>query len=515
MFCSYQAVAIVPLLGFYQIRRRGKLRGWIALILPVLAMAGWLTATSMHYGRMILGRTVDFVNSYHPDSPSVIFTKALAVFEYQGWLLVFPLFLAYAYGRALKARSFMLAMLAAAYVTQMQLSSYRLIDRCIFAAGLTVGILLVCRMLGFTIHAFRRREDDVMGMERVHAQFVALWYLGVLFCCLVVFNGGSARYLLPLVPPFLIVYFRGLEIREASEYRETRPPWMNSAMVASGSVVLSMILGLFLSQADFELASVYPRVASAFSRLSSGLESYVTGEWGFRYYMTRKGARPLPADETTVSGGSLLIKPQLPAPFDPPSDLASMTIPFARFTYDVKTPFRIMDVKVPAGFYSTGWGMVPFSLSSDSIESMDIRQVSFMVERLPWAQIESQSGIQPWPGLAAIGKENILSLLAKPGTKIAYAWPFRQSMRLKLQVGLQPGSAPAGAHFGFSVAQSDEEGRIRVRQEHAMDAGMPWQSMELVLQPGGALLCGFSGNAEATGAFAGALVIPDSLQGRP
>jgi hypothetical protein len=270
--------------------------------------------------------------------------------------------------------------------------------------------------------------------------------------CLVLFTEGSARYILPLVPPLLICFFRELENVEAAEYRIVPRPLFNSAMLASGSVVLSAAWGLLLSHADHEFAKVYPRAADEFARVSQGMDSYYAGEWGFRYYFSRAGARQLPVDESLVQGGSWIARPKLALPYDIPAPVRTITTTVQSLAYEVNTPLRTLDWRTPAGFYSTGWGLIPFSLSRSSLEVVDLLQVNLLVERLPWAHVESSSSVSPWPGYVKIGGETRLAVLAKPDTRITYPLMHAGPLTFDLRCGIQPGSFTDGTDNPIDVA---------------------------------------------------------------
>ncbi len=518
MFTAYQSVALTPLLAFYQIRKRGRMSGWVSLILPLVGMAAWLEMNYVHYGRLVIVDTLGYVESRHAEAFDVIGAKALALLEYQGWLIVFPLFILYKFARGLRGRLLGLSLTASVIVAQAAVPGYRLVDKAIFVVGLTTGIF-VCAHMGTLIReAFGRIKVEVPCFGRTEAQFLVLWYFGVAAYCLFLFTEGSARYILPLVPPFLIYFFRRLEMSETSEYRVDSYPVLNSAMVASGSLVLSLAWGLFLAQADFEFARVYPRAAASFSRMSAGLDSYVMGEWGFRYYFGRIGAKPLPADESVVRGGSCVIRPKLALPYDMPPDLFSMSMPLASVSYDVKTPFRTMDPSTPAGFYSTGWGLIPFSLSRESLEILEIRQISFLVERLPWARVETASGIAPWPGYV---RQGVLAMIAMPETNLVYPWDARIAMSLSLKIGILPDAPASGEDtFEFEILYRDGSGKDIARYDKVLAPGArkedgDWQPVRLVLPASGAggetLAFRYSvrGASRAAGAFAEAFIVPE------
>ncbi len=481
MFTSYQAAALIPLLGFWHWRRRGPASGWVALLLPPVLIAGWLAMTSVHYGRFILTDTFGYVQSRSATALNVIAIKALALVEYQGWLILFPLFLIYIFARGLQGRAFGLAVLISVYVAQWAVPGYRLIDKAIFVSGLATGIGLGAAMLALFVNGFVKGRAEKTGFSPLEAQFLALWYFGVAAYCLILFTEGSARYILPLVPPVLIAVFRRLEVTEVTEYRSEAIPLLNSAMVASGSLVLSLAWGMFLAQADFEWARIYSRAAASYARMYDGLDSYVTGEWGFRYYFGRIGARVLPSDESLVRGGSLIVRPTLALPYDPPADLQEMTVPVASLSFAPRTPFRTMDLQTPAGFYSTGWGLIPFSLSSRNLETLQIRQVNFMVERLPWARCEGPSPTKPWPGFV-YKPERALAILAPPGSRIIYPWDLQVPAVLTLNLAVvRTANLAADFTAEFKILRRGSRGEILSGEERWLQPGLQEESGKWLL----------------------------------
>src|SRR5206468_9850577 len=122
-----------------------------------------------------------------------------------------------------------------------------------------------------------------------------------------------------------------------------------------------------------------------------------------------------------------------------------------------KTPLRMLDRESHAGFYSTGWGLLPFSFSGKSLERLEVSQVNYLVEKLPWAKIESATSVKPWPGYVTIDARGPLALLARQGTRILYDWSFRAPLELTLQVGVSIDPYAAGDQrvFCFEVLQYD------------------------------------------------------------
>src|SRR5262249_48473766 len=149
-------------------------------------------------------------------------------------------------------------------------------------------------------------------------------------------------------------------------------------------------------------------------------------------YFERVDFRQLPVDETEVRGGSLVALPSLALPYDLPAGLRSMLMPFETFTYLPATPLRLLDRQSHAGFYSTGWGLLPFSLSGRFQERVELSQVSFLVEGLPEAKIETSASVAPWPGFFELDGRSPLGLVMHNDTRVSYPLAPERSVRLEL-----------------------------------------------------------------------------------
>jgi hypothetical protein len=494
MFASYQAAALAPLLGFYQVKMRGDRRGWLALAAPPAMMAGWFGMNLLHYHRLILGDTIGYIQSRHGFGLEALGRKLTAILEYQGWLIIFPFFLICVFARGLKGRVFSLSLFMAACVAQLSVPRYRLVDKGIYVIGLVAGAFVFLRMGSSLLGSLRARDPDGES-DLADRQFLGLWYLGVVFYCIFILTEGSARYLLPLAPPLLIVFFQSLEALEITEYRASNRPFLSSAMIASGSIVVSLAWGLLLSHADLEFARVYPRAAQEVSKITGGMESYFGGEWGFRYYFRQAGFKQLPPDEAQVRGGSWLVRPKLAIRYEIPHALESMTMPAQQtFSYELNTPLRLLDRWTPAafysgGFYSMGPALIPFSISYRALEEVEVRQVNFLVENLPRAIVEGGATVRPWPGIMELQEKNYLSILAKPSTRILYPWFADETLSLELKCGVGMEGYVDGQSrvFTFGVRQLGSGGTVLAGFSKSVNPGLRkedrgWQPVRLLLQ---------------------------------
>ncbi len=489
VFTSYQSLVLAPLLGFYQFRKGKGASGWLALILPPIALMGWLILNCTHYHRFILWNTVGYVQSRDAWSLYKLSAKVAALLQYQGWLIVFPVFLLYAFCRGLHLRLVAVAGLIVACAVQVGLPHYRLQDKAAVVVGLSAGLVVTWRM----ILLLQRTEDAVgsnHGWSAIGGQFLFLWYFGVIASCVFLFTDGSARYTLPLLPPVLLVFCRRMETRQQA-HRDESIQRARLGALACGAAATTVAWGLALSHADLEFASIYPRAAREFSRITGGREAYYGGEWGFRYYFGQAGVRQLQGN-APLPGGSWIVRPRLALPYELDKTLEAMTNPTHRISYRVATPLRLLAQGCPAGFYSTWWGKAPFSLSFDSLESIEIRQVDYLVERLPEATIDVAEHGLPRAGRLSLGGKNCLALLLKPGTRISYLWTDPNPLVMKFKCGVSPEAYRQGddSNFSFEISQCDAKGNALASLHLTLHPGTNgdhrmWQPAQLKLLPRG------------------------------
>ena len=479
MFTGYQSFALIPLLGFYCWRQKCGRKGWAALVVPPALIFLWFVITCIHFKRFLFGFTLGYAATRQPFSLHTLGVKLFSIFEYQGWLLVFPFFVFCLLARQLKWRVLPLILLGTAILTQFSVPEYRMSDKCIFLIGFAASFFMVLEMGRIAWSSIVRRRS-ILDFGVIEEQFLGLWYFGFLLFCLVGMTEGSARYILPLLPPFLICYCRRLEMAEITEYR-IPAQFLNSAMLASGSFVLSLAWGLAVSFADNQFAKIYPRAAKDISRITDKTESYSVGEWGFRYYLGRAGIQPMPVDETKIRGGSFIAIPKLAVPYDIPSGLRSIMMPIHTFRYSTRSPLRILDWQTPAGFYSTGWGLLPFSFSQGSLEEIELYQVNLMAGQLPFAQIDSRSGIKPWPGYVKGAGKALLAILSNPGTRITYPFDLPSAAQLHLLCGISSDSCEEGSEtsYSFDVRQMSSERMVLSESHITLKPGIKNEDKEL------------------------------------
>jgi hypothetical protein len=236
-----------------------------------------------------------------------------------------------------------------------------------------------------------------------------------------VYPVAASRYVLPLAPAAVLLAFSGASPRALGSLRGD----------GAASLAVSLVLGVTLSVADFEAARISRDIAGHIGTTLEGWEEQTRfgGEWGFRYYMEAEGFRQFISTSDDVFGGQFVVTPMEAVPYAVGQDVASMLVPVGQRSWLPRIPILLMNRAAHAGFYSSGWGLLPFAFSHDRAEGVDVRQVNYLVERLPEITIEALDPVGemiPRPAPAGIGG---VELVVPPGTvRIPYEGPVPASV---------------------------------------------------------------------------------------
>ena len=160
------------------------------------------------------------------------------------------------------------------------------------------------------------------------------------------------------LPPVILLWVRYLEKRVKERYLVRN--------LLGTTIVLTALYGGVAAYADYRFAEVYRKSSvELYSKYKTDDATlWIAGEWGFRYYLEKEGAKLLPRISQEPKPGDIIIKPYVAFPWvtlydgDPMTSLLEQRV--------VEEPFRvrILDFSSHAGFYSTGWGLLPLSVST-------------------------------------------------------------------------------------------------------------------------------------------------------
>ena len=232
------------------------------------------------------------------------------------------------------------------------LNGYSVTQKIIMLIFFSFSIYIVLNML------YRFAGSLSRKLENSDELFLLSWFLFFFAICILFTPFGTNRYLLPLIPPLLILL--------ANKIKFNRLIFLY--------LLLMVIFSLRIAAADYNYANSYKSFArNVKNKVSSTGTIWFTGEWGFRHYMTEEGYKYLTYD-SVLKKNDLIIKPQLNSPID----LGKLDILLnleKNFSIDSREKLKILSLKSKAGFYSHGFGFFPFWFNDGPLEYFEVYKV--------------------------------------------------------------------------------------------------------------------------------------------
>ena len=377
-FMSLLTVAVVLLMGadWFLCRRLSVckdepgLRIALVLAAPFLLWSLWYLRAYLHYDRLVLVNTFLHMEQRAPFSLAAVGSKLLSFLLHLGGTFVFPAagWLAFT-GRS--SRPIYVAVFFLAFIpAYVWYPEWPWLQAFLFAVFLTTALLAIIKIGEGTVRlcgSFWARKDSpervfwrgsgtaLNDQSRALLGVLFLWFWGVLAACSLVFYSGSVRYAVLALPAFLLLWQYALET--AHSHRAAK-----STLLLS--LALTLPYSLAIASADYRFADVYrEEPARIFGDLGNqSKQIWYTGEWGFRYYMEKLGARPLTKTGVGPVAGDIIVKPYIALPWITLYDSDEFVRLLEQRHVDPDSSFRILDFHTAAGFYSTAWGILPISL---------------------------------------------------------------------------------------------------------------------------------------------------------
>jgi 4-amino-4-deoxy-L-arabinose transferase-like glycosyltransferase len=279
-----------------------------------------------------------------------------------------------------RAATFAAAAMAAAAVFVVspasieRLRTYSATDVCLVACCFALGVLLV-------IEAFWPDPDGGPPAPSLDTgkwtdrTFLVVWLAGALAMSLVLLPFGSARYLLPALPPLFLLLVR----RAESMLGPGRDLNVAVGLAVAQGAVLAILLGL----ADVELAARYRSVAQAVRESHPGRPIWYVGEWGFRYYMDTVGGRYLRSTDERPDTGDIVVRPANAGMHALPKGVAERAVLLQKIPLEGRWPLRLLSFEAKAGYYSHHWGYLPWRLAHYPLDTIEIFEVRAPAPRAP------------------------------------------------------------------------------------------------------------------------------------
>lgn len=332
----------------------------LLLLLPLLVWAAWYWCSYLHYDRFVLVRTVLHLDKRSAFSWLVLGQKLLSLLLNLGGAFLCPIVLWYGFGRR---RSLWLIPVV---VLTIGLGPWAAPDSWSRSQSFLWVLLAGTGTLAFI--GVLREGADGNGVDsppetasgRRLRRLLLFWLAGIATAAVVLYPSGSVRYVLLLAPPLILLWLRALERKvDFNRYFLRNLVWTG--------VILTLLWSLPIAYADYRFAGMYREEARALVQdyRRPGQEVWFTAEWGFRYYLEKAGARLLPRTSLGPKPGDVIIKPRVAFPWVTLYDRPEYTRLREQRPTSMTFPIRLLDFESHAGFYSTAWGILPYSWASE------------------------------------------------------------------------------------------------------------------------------------------------------
>ena len=371
--CAYQsALLLVLVFGYALLRRRLDLRVFAALAAPALLFAGWIALVYVEHG-------VFLFKSDRPDSGfSAKEEIERALGGGGGATLAMLRKLLHAVAIWGSAALFLLPLRALALDRLRSLAWTWAVSALL--GGLAVRALLAAQgelvhvqwddlllaglLTGAGIVAFATALRTTWQDRGPETLFALAWFVGFALFAIVLLPFGSARYQLPSLVALVLLLVRDVPWPRVIEQRRL------ALTCALGG---SLVLGLACARVDRLHADSYREAARHIATICDERddvgEAWFIGEWGFRHYMLEEGAHYLLLESQEPRTGDLIVLSDMHDRFwYPPGAYSERVEELERITPSDPLPLRVFDSSSPAGFYSSGYGLLPFAASRAALE---------------------------------------------------------------------------------------------------------------------------------------------------
>jgi 4-amino-4-deoxy-L-arabinose transferase-like glycosyltransferase len=331
---GYQALALIPILAAYSWTRGAgfRLRSTLVPLVPLFTLALWQLYERATTGDLPVTVLAGYFETYNLHSLSNKFKNATALTVHLSWL-IFPALLIQ------KTRLFLITFTASA-------TAAAFIDpNPLFFLSIALGI-------SFLITLLRTIAKD---------HFLLLWTLIFFSFALVIFFAGSARYLLPIAAPVIILTLNRLHSRKR--------------LLAAG-LCLQLALGFALAHANYAHWDGYRRFIASLSLENKRV--WINGEWGMRYYAESAGALPIVRGQA-VRPGDMVLSSRLALPI-PYTTGGGVLAPLAQEEISSINPLRLIGLNSRSAYSTANDGVRPFDISS---HPFDVVRADVVIQRAP------------------------------------------------------------------------------------------------------------------------------------
>jgi hypothetical protein len=353
---KYFGMSLVPVLLAYGLIRRRKPGPWaVHLLIPVVILVGYQIWTHSVYGRGLLLEAGAFAADWRSRHAVGILERGLVGLAFTGGCALPCLLLAPALWTrktlAWGGGAFAVLAVAGLWVVPSRLEDAGIALAVQIGLVATGGLIVVALAIG-DYRARRGGESVLLG----------LWVLGTLFFAIAVNWTVNGRSILPLVPAAAVLVARRIDAGPQPRRR------LAIALALGGSALISLVV----TAGDVAVANAQRTAVDRIFREKTAEAGTVwfQGHWGFQYYMEDRGGHATDIRTARLRDGDLMVLPRNNTRVVgiQPEVVAS------REWVEVGVPAiaSTMHKKRGAGFYSSGYGPLPFTFGRAPNERYEV-----------------------------------------------------------------------------------------------------------------------------------------------
>jgi 4-amino-4-deoxy-L-arabinose transferase-like glycosyltransferase len=347
---KYSGVCLIPLLAAYSLIAKQPLRRWGSFFLiPLAVISAYQLVMVKLYGLYIFYSTVNYryvtMNQHFPFDASSLMALAFT----GGCLATATFFIPLLWKRQTALLFLIVAALpaCAVYLDSDWLGYFNTIELHFHAGShlqLAFWAAAGMAVLALAVADFAINRD-------AKSFFLSAWVIGTFIFAAYVNWTVNGRSILPMAPALGILIVRCLE----RNFSGLPFPLGKSAI----ALAIAAALALYLTEADYLTAvAVRQNVSSMSAVLGPAMKRvWFEGHWGFQFYMSQLGARPVDVHSSTLRSGDLLAiamnnyKTTLP-----PKGAKLM----GTFSHPGPLGLATINQSLGGSFYASGLGPLPF-----------------------------------------------------------------------------------------------------------------------------------------------------------
>jgi len=377
---KYPGVLVLPILMVYSLMRRHSLRRiLLTSVSSFVALGLWSIHNVLVMGKIhILSilRQESYVWSINPSLElSQYVSRIIEVVAHLGGAILVPIVLIFALRRRTQFVHWSVAILVAAassiFAARAYPGGYKIGFAIFVASGVVLLLLAIGAGGGATLRYVQKCARGGRGHEENDVKddiFAFLWVVVVCLYLVAMPPFVAARYVLPLLPPIIL-----LSVNALSRWSGSNRGWVNG--VCATAIVLGLGVAVVVSIADFRYAAIY-REFGRYVRttyVAHASTVWVNGFWGFRYYLEVDGAKPLRNRE--VAAGDIVVTSRMATLFELSPEIEREKRLIEEIAYRDRFKVRSFNREAHAGFYSDLIGLLPYSYSGAELDRLSVYRV--------------------------------------------------------------------------------------------------------------------------------------------